>query len=576
MDANQETMGSAAERGDLSIRNNGHYPKSEAQAHTLTQTRKTEESGASNLENDASRRGLVVTERRRGCTISSERSRERPPREAESGEQPESVMSSNFSGARTRGKRACQMTKLPLSSAFYDPRSSNGSLPFSFTSQAVALILCEVQILYRPGKVYSDRAETSSLLHSRSIHQRPYSLGVAPSAPQRIQIRHKGIHPAIAVRIRHPEDPFDQLLGNGEVPVRPAGRQQRGQDDDVGLDLHLPHEVVGLIQQPRLPQQVHHAAVVVNARREPKLLGHGAEIFPALFDQPGVAAGIQHPREGDLVGPHALLLHASEEGHGFFAAAVRGQPADHSAPGHDALLRHSVEHQAGAPQAPRLGVHVDESGPQLHVDLHAALQTVGVDGLAQEPRRGSRRAAGEQRHERRLVGLQLLAPHQLAEELKRLSPLAQTDIAPDHGRPRGDVSVRHFFKEQACATDLPLLRVARNHGVCGDGISVRHFLEQETGVGEGGEGVAVEQRGGDVDLGVVPRLEEVGVEVAREARAAEAGAAGLEKEHGGVGPQGVAAGAVSVHHSDLVQAHRFLRGGGAPDGGEGAREGGGR
>lgn len=85
-------------------------------------------------------------------------------------------------------------------------------------------------------------------------------------------------------------------------------------------------------------------------------------------------------------------------------------------------------------------------------------------------------------------------------------------VCPDNGGPGGDIPLWHLVEDLPGECDVATASVASDHGVVGDDVSVGNLVEQEQGVGERGEGVSMEEGGGDMNAGEEVGLEEEGVE----------------------------------------------------------------
>lgn len=89
-----------------------------------------------------------------------------------------------------------------------------------------------------------------------------------------------------------------------------------------------------------------------------------------LLPAPGAAGARAGPRrapERELVRPGAGPEHGREQLQRLLGPAVLGVPGDHGRPGHDAPVRHPVEHPACGRDVAEVGVEHDELGAQVGV-----------------------------------------------------------------------------------------------------------------------------------------------------------------------------------------------------------------
>ena len=109
---------------------------------------------------------------------------------------------------------------------------------------------------------------------------------------------------------------------------------------------------------------VHERALHKHVARMPPFGRARVHLLPA----PRAAAARARPRrapERELVRPGAGPEHEREQLQRLRGAAVLGVPGDHGRPGHDAPVRHPVEHRACGRDVAEVGVEHDELGAQV-------------------------------------------------------------------------------------------------------------------------------------------------------------------------------------------------------------------
>lgn len=145
---------------------------------------------------------------------------------------------------------------------------------------------------------------------------------------------------------------------------------------------HLREQLPRILHGPAPQVHVHERALHEHVARRPPLGSARVHLLPAP-GAPGPRARAGGAPVRELVRPRARRAHEREQLQRLPRAPVPGVAGDHGRPGHDAPVRHSVEHLAGGGDVAEPRVEDDELGAQVQVRRRGGRGgDPAVDGLA--------------------------------------------------------------------------------------------------------------------------------------------------------------------------------------------------